>query len=129
MEDVSLYVPEQLIDGLPEDDDDAAQDLMRAVEGWEDRINDAMAAADDDREAIGYVMDAVERMDDRFDEYDDLVPELRAWGQSPIYAMTWRNLYADLIAQVYSHDDLSQRLDEERHFRWVENGIRHQGGR
>lgn len=129
MEDVSLYVPEQLIDGLPEDDDDAAQDLMRAVEGWEDRINDAMAAADDEREAVGYVMDAVERMDDRFDEYDDLVPELRAWGQSPIYAMTWRNLYADLIAQVYSHDELGQRLDEERHFRWVENGIRRQGGR
>lgn len=123
MEEVSLYVPEPLLEGLP-DDEDAARDLSRAVEGWESRINGAIAAAEDDREAVSYVMDAVERMETRFEEYDDLVPELRAWGQSPIYALTWRNLYAELIAQLYEHDELGERLDEERHFRWVDDGIR-----
>jgi len=123
MEEVSLYVPEPLLEGLP-DDGDAAKDVSRAVEGWETRINDAIEAADDDREAVSYVMDAVERMETRFEEYDDLVPELRAWGQSPIYALTWRNLYAELIAQLYEHDELGDRLDQERHFRWVDDGIR-----
>jgi len=123
MEAVSLYVPEGLLEGLP-DDEDAATDMVKAVEGWESRINESIEAADDEREAVGYVMDAIEKMESRFEEYDDLVPELRAWGQSPIYALTWRNLYAELIAQLYDHDELGEMIDEERHFRWVEDGIR-----
>lgn len=123
MDEVSLSIPRPLIEGLP-DDDDAAQDMMRAVEGWEDRINEAIAAAADDREAAGYVMDAIERMEDRFEEYDGYVSELRAWGQSPIYALTWRNLYADLMAQLHEHEDLAGHLDRERNSRLVEDGIR-----
>jgi hypothetical protein len=123
MEDVSLSVPDPLLDGLP-DDEDAAKDMLRAVEGWESRINDAIDAAEDEREALGYVVDAIDRMEDRFEEYDGYVSELRAWGQSPIYAMTWRSLYAELIAQLYQHDWIAEGVDRERHYRWVEDGIR-----
>jgi hypothetical protein len=52
------------------------------------------------------------------------VPELRAWGQSPIYAIAWRNLYADLLSQIYDHDELGAALDRERNQRLVEDGIR-----
>ena len=124
MNEVSLAVPKPILDALPEDGENAAQDMQRAVEGWNARINDAIEASEDDREAAGYVADAVERMEDRLETFDAVVPELRAWGQSPIYAIAWRNLYADLIAQLYEHDDLAERLDRERNQRLVEDGIR-----
>ena len=124
MNEVSLAVPKPILDALPEDGENAAQDMQRAVEGWNARINDAIEASEDDREAAGYVADAVERMEDRLETFDAFVPELRAWGQSPIYAIAWRNLYADLIAQLYEHDDLAERLDRERNQRLVEDGIR-----
>ncbi|WP_323190898.1 hypothetical protein [Halostella sp. PRR32] len=124
MDEVSLAVPKPIVDSLPEDGQSAATDMQRAVEGWESRINRAIAEADDDREAAGYVADAVEQFDDRAETFDEFVPELRAWGQSPIYAIGWRNLYADLIEQIYERDDIADELDRERNARLVEDGIR-----
>ncbi|MFC7046929.1 hypothetical protein ACFQH6_17340 [Halobacteriaceae archaeon GCM10025711] len=123
MDEIQLFVPKPLIESLPEDDD-AARDMQRAVEGLEDRLNRAFAEADDDAEAAGYALDVIEHMEDRAETFDAFVPELRAWGQSPIYAIAWRNLYADLVVQLYDHDDLGERLDRERNFRIVEDGIR-----
>ncbi|RXK47479.1 hypothetical protein [Halorientalis pallida] len=123
MDDISLGVPEPILDSLPDDDGAAAQDMRRAVEGWERRINRALADSDDD-EAAGYVFDAIELFEERMDTYDAFVPELRAWGQSPIYAICWRNLMADLIGQLYEHEELADRLDRERNQRVVEDGIR-----
>jgi recombinational DNA repair ATPase RecF len=124
MDEVSLSVPKPIIDSLPEDGQSTIQDMQSAVEGWESRINQAIASADDDREAAGYVADAVERFDARAETFDEFVPELRAWGQSPIYAIAWRNLYADLIEQIYQRDDIADELDRERNARLVEDGIR-----
>jgi len=123
METVSLGAPEPILDSLP-GDDDARMDMREAVAGWERRINDAIDAADDDGEAVGYVLDAVERIETRMERFDEFIPELRAWGQSPIYAISWRNLYAELIAQLYDHDELGDALDRQRNQRLVEDGIR-----
>lgn len=127
MEELSLGVPRPLLERLPEDGGDAATDMQRAVENWERRLNRAFEDADDAREAAGYALEAVDRFEQRYETYDDLVPELRAWGQSPIYAIAWRNLYADLIAQVYEHEEFAQHLDRERNARLVEDGIRFGG--
>ncbi|WP_435359490.1 hypothetical protein [Haloarchaeobius sp. DFWS5] len=124
MDDVSLGVPRQILESLPEDGDNAGADMQRAVASWEDRINRAFGEADDDREAIRFVADAVERMEERVERFDDFVPELRAWGQSPIYAIAWRNLYADLVHQLYEHEAVAEELDRERNARLVEDGIR-----
>ncbi|ELY58936.1 hypothetical protein [Natronolimnohabitans innermongolicus] len=124
MDEISLGVPKPVLERLPEDDDAAASDMQQAVAGWERRLNQAIADADDDREAAGSVLEAIERFEERYQTYDDLVPELRAWGQSPIYAIAWRTLYADVIAQLYEHDDLAEHLERERNARLVEDGIR-----
>ncbi|WP_246998751.1 hypothetical protein [Halosolutus gelatinilyticus] len=124
MDEISLGVPEPLLDRLPDDDAVAGPDMQQAVAGWERRLNQAIEEADDEREAAGIVLDAIDRFEDRHETYDDLVPELRAWGQSPIYAIAWRTLYADVIAQLYEHDDLADHLDRERNQRLVEDGIR-----
>lgn len=124
MDEVSLGVPKPLLDGLPEDGANAGADMQEAVAGWERRINAAIETADDDREAASHVFDAIDRFESRFETYDDLIPELRAWGQSPIYAITWRNLYADVIQQLHDHDDLADHLERERNARLVEDGIR-----
>ena len=124
MDEVSLTIPAPILDSLPEDGQAAAQDMERAVEGWEQRINRAIDAADDDNEAAGYVLDAIEELEDRLEDYDEFVPELRAWGQSPIFAIAWRNLMADLIGQLHDHEGLGERLDRERTHRLVDDGIR-----
>jgi hypothetical protein len=124
MEEVTLSVPERLVASLPEEDPAPRQDVERAVDGWERRINAAIRTASDDREATAAVVDAVERMQDRADRYDEFVPELRAWGQSPVYAMVWRDLYVDLVGQLYDDDDLAERIDRERNYRLVEDGVR-----
>jgi hypothetical protein len=124
MQDISLAVPKPIIDSLPQDSDATVQDMQRAVEGWEDRITEAVESADDDGEAAGYVLDAIDHFEERLETYDEFVPELRAWGQSPIYAIAWRNLMADLIAQLHEHEDLAERLDRERNARIVDDGIR-----
>ncbi|WP_049922676.1 hypothetical protein [Halopiger djelfimassiliensis] len=124
MDDLSLGVPEPLLERLPDDDDVAAADMQEAVADWERRLNRAIEDADDDREAAGRVLEAIDRFEQRYETYDELIPELRAWGQSPIYAIAWRTLYADVIAQLYDHDDLADHLERERNARLVEDGIR-----
>ncbi|MFB6177262.1 MAG: hypothetical protein ABEI99_09000 [Halobaculum sp.] len=128
MDDISLGVPEPILDQLPEDGQPTRSDMQEAVAGLEAQLNDAFDAAEDEQEAAGHALDAIEMLEDRLDRYDEFVPELRAWGQSPIYAIAWRNLYADLIAQLYEVDWLAERLDRERNQRLVEDGIRF-GGR
>jgi len=123
MDELSLGVPEPILDRLPEDDGNAAQDMQRAVAAWEDRLNRVVDETEDDSEAAGVILDAIEHMEDRMETYDEFVPELRAWGQSPIYAIAWRNLMADLIQQLYEHEDVADHLDRERHARLVEDGI------
>lgn len=124
MDEVELYVPEPILDALPEGSADAAADMRRAAADWERQLNEAVSEAEDEREAAGAAVDAIECMEDRLERFDEFVPELRAWGQSPIYAIAWRNLYADLIAQLHDVDWLADRLDRERNARLVEDGIR-----
>jgi hypothetical protein len=123
MDELSLGVPEPILDRLPDDEGTAAQDMQRAVAAWEDRLNRAIADAENDQDAASLLLDAIEHMEDRMETYDEFVPELRAWGQSPIYAIAWRNLMADLIGQLYEHDDVAEHLDRERNARLVEDGI------
>jgi len=124
MDELSLAVPEPIVQQLPEDGDATAQDMQRAVAGWEQRIQRAVEDADEEREALAYVTDAIEHMENRVERFDAFVPELRAWGQSPIFAIAWRNLYADLIGQLYEHDWIASGVDRERNYRLVEDGIR-----
>jgi hypothetical protein len=123
MEEISLGVPQPIIDSLPNEDDTAASDMQRAVENIESRLNQEIRGADDDAEAASFALDVIEHLENRAQRYDEFVPELRAWGQSPIYAIAWRNLQADLIAQLYEHEELAERLDRERNARIVEDGI------
>jgi uncharacterized protein YicC (UPF0701 family) len=124
---VDIGVPQQILDSLP-DDDNAEEDMKRAVAGLEAQLNQAIESADSEGEAAGYVVDTLERLEEHLERYDEFVPELRAWGQSPIYAIAWRNLQADLILQIHDHDWLSGHVDRERNQRIVEDGIRF-GGR
>ena len=124
MEDISIGVPKPVLERLPEGSEDTQQDMQQAVAGWEHRLNRAIEAAGDEREAAGHVLDAVDLFERRMERYDEFVPELRAWGQSPIYAIAWRTLYADLIAQLYEHEELREHVDVERNARLVEDGIR-----
>ncbi|SDM53387.1 hypothetical protein SAMN04487949_1987 [Halogranum gelatinilyticum] len=124
MDDIELGVPRPILDALPEGSESAAQDMQRAVEGIESSINRAVDAAEDEKEAVSAVADAIEHLEDNYETYDEFVPELRAWGQSPIYAIAWRNLQADLVAQLYEVEWLAERLDRERNARLVEDGIR-----
>ncbi|AGB36360.1 hypothetical protein [Natronococcus occultus] len=124
MDEISLGVPEPLLDRLPEEDDAAAADMQEAVGGWEQQLNRVLEESEDEREAASRVLEAVDRFEERYQTYDELVPELRAWGQSPIYAIAWRTLYADVVAQLYEHDELGEHLEQERNVRLVEDGIR-----
>jgi hypothetical protein len=128
MDILSLGVPEPILDRLPQDSEDTAQDMQHAVAGWQQRVNRHIDEVDEEAEAVAGVVDAIERMENRMETYDEFVPELRAWGQSPIYAMAWRNLYADLIEQLYDHEDLAESVDRERNYRLVEDGIRLEDG-
>jgi len=124
MDEITLGVPEPILERLPDDDESAAADMQKAVAGWESRLNRALEDADDEREAAGHVLEAIDRFEERYETYDELVPDLRAWGQSPIYAIAWRTLYADVIAQLHEHEDLADHLDRERNARLVADGIR-----
>ena len=123
MPEIELGVPKGVVESLPEDEGTAERDMRRAITGIQSRLNDALADADSD-EAAEVVADAVERMETQASTYHEFVPELRAWGQSPIYAIAWRNLYLELIGQLYDHEWLADDLDRERNFRLVEDGIR-----
>lgn len=121
MTEIQLTVPEPIVDSLPADGDDVAHDMERAVAGWERRLNTLLHDSDD----ASPVVDVIERFEDRWQRYDSFIVELRAWGQSPIYAMAWRDLHESLIQQLYDHDSLADVIDRERHARLVEDGIRH----
>jgi len=124
MDEFDLGVPTQILESLPEEDEAARQDMQRAVAGLEARLNEAVSAAEDEREAAQAVIDGLERLEDQLEQYDEFVPELRAWGQSPIYAIAWRNLQADLIMQIQEVGWVAERIDQERNYRTVEDGIR-----
>ncbi len=124
MPEVSLTIPDSIVTALPDEDEGNAHlDMQRAVAGWEQQFNELLAAADETSE----IVDMIERFEDRWERYDDYVVELRAWGQSPIYAMAWRDLQAAMINQIYEHADLADRIDRERHARIVQSGIRRSG--
>lgn len=120
MDDLSLSIPRSIVEALPEDGDHAAKDMERAVGGWQRQLNELL----EDEEDLSGVVNLIERLEDRWDRYDEFVVELRAWGQSPIYAMAWRDLLAVVIRQIYEHESLADRIDRERHSRIVEDGIR-----
>jgi hypothetical protein len=123
MDELELLIPEAIIESLPTDSEDVERDMRTAVAGWESDVNAALST-DDGSEAAGRVLDLIERFEERWEAYDEFVVELRAWGQSPIYAMAWRDLHAAVVQQIYDHDDLADRLDRERNARVVEDGIR-----
>jgi len=94
--------------------------MGRAITGWEEEVNAAL----DSEEDVSVIVDMIERFEGRWEAYDEFVVELRAWGQSPIYAVAWRNLHASVIRQIYDHEDLEDRINRERNARIVEDGIR-----
>jgi hypothetical protein len=122
--ELSLGVPQQILESLPEDGANAAADMKEAVGGLQRSLDEAIESADSESEAASYAVDAIEHLEDRMETYDEFIPELRAWGQSPIYAIAWRNLYAELIAQLYEHEWLATHINRERNYRLVEDGIR-----
>ncbi|MDR9382259.1 MAG: hypothetical protein RI560_11410 [Natronomonas sp.] len=124
MDEIQLGVPQPLLDSLPEDGANARQDMQRAVEGYNARVATAVETAEDEGDAAARILDIIEHFEDRVERFHAFVPELRAWGQSPIFAIAWRNLYADLIEQCYEHEWLATQLDRERNARLVEDAIR-----
>lgn len=120
MDEISLRIPEAIVDSLPPESEDTKRDMERAVAGWEAELN---AALGEDEDAIELIVNVLERFENRWSAYDEFVVELRAWGQSPIYAMAWRNLHASVIRQVYAHGDLEDRINRQRNARIVEDGI------
>lgn len=123
MEPIAFEVPDEVVDSLPAEGEDAAHDMRVAVDAWEQRVAAVVESEPDDR-VDEFLVDALEHLESRRDRYDEFVPELRAWGQSPIFAVAWRNLYASLARQLYEHADVADRVDRERHARLVEDGIR-----
>lgn len=118
MVEVTLELPTNLVEALPSDNDDVAADMREAVAGWEADINRRLDADE------GALVDILDRFETRWEQYDQYIVELRAWGQSPIYAMAWRDLQESILRQLYDHEDIAERLDRERHARIVEDGIR-----
>ncbi|WP_255150824.1 hypothetical protein [Halorarius halobius] len=123
MDELDLAIPKSILDSLPEEGP-TGQDMERALEDYQRRVNHAIREADDDAEAAATALDVIEHLESRAQTYDDFVPELRAWGQSPIYAIAWRNFCVSLIDQFYEHEALAERLDRERNARIVDDGIR-----
>jgi hypothetical protein len=124
IDEVELTIPETVVDLLPADGENAARDMERAVAGFERHVNATIETADDEAEVAAEVMDVVEHLQARIETYDEFVPELRAWGQSPAFAIAWRDLYADLVRQLTTHEGLADRLDQEGNRRLVDDGIR-----
>jgi hypothetical protein len=122
--EIDIGIPSGVYELLPEDGEGAALDMEQAIGGLARNLERATERADTLEEATGYVVDAIEHLEGRIERYDEFIPELRAWGQSPVYAMAWRNLYAEVIAQLYAHEWLGPSIDRERNYRLVEDGIR-----
>lgn len=123
MDELELTIPQGIVDSLPPDSEDTKQDMGKAIAGWERELNAALTVEDDD-EAVAAVVDLIEHFEDRWESYDEFIVELRAWGQSPIYAMAWRDLHAAVIQQIHEHEDLADRISRERHARIFDDGIR-----
>ncbi|MEF8812811.1 MAG: hypothetical protein V5A55_03220 [Halovenus sp.] len=123
MEELELKIPEGIVDSLPADSQETKKDMEQAIAGWERDINAVLASEDDD-DVVSAIVDIIEHFEERWESYDDFVVELRAWGQSPIYAMAWRNLHASVIRQIHDHEDLADHISRERHARIFSDGIR-----
>ena len=123
MDEIDLAIPRSILDSLPEDEA-TAPDMERALEGYQQRVNSQIATAIDDAEVAGEALDLVEHLESRAERYDEFIPELRAWGQSPIYAIAWRNFCVAVVDQLYDHAALGDRLDRERNYRIADDGIR-----
>jgi len=123
MDEIDLAIPRSILDSLPEDEA-TAPDMERALEGYQRRVNSQIATAADDAEVASEALDLVEHLESRAERYDEFIPELRAWGQSPIYAIAWRNFCVAVVDQLYDHADLGDRLDRERNYRIADDGIR-----
>ena len=91
--DLDLGIPRGVLESLPDDDGAAEQDIRRAVAGYRQALEGGFAAADDEAAAATVAVDFLENAEDRADTYDEFVPELTAWGQSPIHAVAWLDLY------------------------------------
>lgn len=122
MDDIELTIPKGIVDSLPADSEDTRQDMEKAAASWQRELNAALGAGDDDM--MDAVVDMIEHFEERWEDYDEYVVELRAWGQSPIYAMAWRDLHASVIQQIHDHGDLADRISRERHARIFDDGIR-----
>jgi len=120
---LTLKIPTGIVDSLPADSDATKKDMDEAVSGWEGDLNAALSTDDDD-EMVSAIVDMIEHFEQRWEKYDEYVVELRAWGQSPIYAMAWRDLHAAVLHQIHDHGDLSDRISRERHARIFDDGIR-----
>ncbi len=95
MDNIELGIPAGIVDSLPPDSEDTKRDMEQAVGGWERELNAALNT----EEPASAVVDHIEQFESRWEAYDEYVVELRAWGQSPIYAMAWRDLHAAVIAR------------------------------
>ncbi len=124
MDEISLAVPESIVGMLPEDGASAGKDMQQAVTALETQLNRAIRESDDGGEAAEFAVDVLERLEEHYERYDEFVPELRAWGQSPVYAIAWRDLQISLIDQIRDHEGLAAHIDRERNYRLVEDGIR-----
>jgi hypothetical protein len=122
VESITLTIPKSIVESLPEDSAETKQDMEKAIVGWEQRINASLER--DDEEMGNAIVDLIEHFETRWESYDEYVVELRAWGQSPIYAMAWRDLHAAVVHQIRDHGDLDDRIDRERHARIFDDGIR-----
>lgn len=118
---IELEIPEAILKSLPSDDDDAVRDMHLAVERWERRLNELLTDSDN----AGPIVDAIDRFEEQWNRYDQYIVELRAWGQSPIYAMAWRDLHEAVVYQLCKHEEFADTIERERNIRIVDNGIRH----
>jgi len=122
MDPIDLVVPEELVSTLPEGSEEAVMAMDREITQYETYINDAMEAGEE--EAAAAAADVLDRLQGRWEEYDGYIVELRAWGQSSIYAEVWCDFQYALIQQLYEHEELAAALDRERNARIVDDGIR-----
>ena len=120
MDDISLAVPRELAETLPEDSDETLMAMQREINQYEGYINSAITEG----EGASAAADVLDRMEERWEAYDGYIVELRAWGQSSIYAEVWCDFEYALMQQLYDHEALSAELDQERHSRLLDDGIR-----
>ena len=120
MDEISLAVPRELAETLPEDSDGTLMAMQREINQYEGYIN----AAGSEDEVASAAVDVLDRIEERWEAYDSYIVELRAWGQSSIYAEVWCDFQYALMQQLYDHEALVENLDQERHSRLLDDGIR-----